>query len=362
MLNEQTCWNAVTGRDATADGQFVYAVKTTGVYCRPGCASRQPKRENVTFFESPAAAEAEGFRACKRCRPAESSAAARHLAAIEKACRLIRAADTPPSLDTLANAVGMSRFHFHRLFRQITGTTPREYARTWRLNRFADSLDAGRPVTEAIYEAGYGSGARAYAVSNSGLGMTPSARRNGGKGETVRFTTARSALGWVLVAATERGICATELGDEPDALVEHLRERFPAADLIEDQGDLRHWAERIVRFIAAPGQAPDLPLDIQGTAFQAQVWRALREIPPGTTVSYAEMAAALGRPTAVRAVARACAANKLAVLIPCHRVVRSDGGLGGYRWGVERKRALLQREETAVADANVRLDDVKRHG
>lgn len=351
MLNEHTCWNAVAGRDASADGRFVYAVRTTGVYCRPGCASRRPSRKNVAFFNDPAAAEAAGYRPCKRCRPAQPSAIDRHVAAIRKACRLIEDSETPPALDTLADAVGISRFHFHRLFRQMVGVTPHEYARTHRLNRFAGHLDAGRPVTEALYEAGYGSSARVYSTADGGLGMTPGARRNGGRGETIRFATADSPLGWVVVAATRRGICLVEFGDEPDALTGRLRDRFPAAEVIEDQGDLRRWADQVVRLIASAGSAPDLPLDIQGTAFQAQVWRALRKIPPGATVSYAEMAAALGRPTAVRAVARACASNRVAVLIPCHRVVRSDGGLGGYRWGLARKRALLERESLAARES-----------
>lgn len=345
MLSPEQCWQAVSRRDPAADGTFFYAVRTTGVYCRPGCASRLPRRANVAYFETAAAAEAAGFRPCKRCRPRATSPIAHHLAAVGKACRLIRESEKAPSLAMLARAAGVSRFHFHRLFKQITGVTPHEYAKTLRLNRFADTLDAGTRVGEAIYAAGYGAVSRAYESARTGLGMTPGAHRRRGRGQALRYVTAKSAIGWVLVGATERGICAAELGDAPEPLVQRLRERFPAAVLTGGDDRLRAWVEEILRVIATPTAAAlDLPLDIQGTAFQAMVWRALQKIPPGTTASYAEIAAALGRPTAVRAVARACAANGVALLIPCHRVVRGDGALGGYRWGVERKRALLARE------------------
>jgi AraC family transcriptional regulator of adaptative response/methylated-DNA-[protein]-cysteine methyltransferase len=280
------------------------------------------------FFETTEAAEAAGFRACKRCRPTDGSAASRHITAIEKACALLRTSETIPSLAELADAAAISRFHFHRVFKQITGVTPREYARSHRLGRFGDKLDAGDAIAASIYATGFGSSSRAYEAAPAGLGMT---------------------LGWALVAATERGICMTALGDDRDRLGEALRQRFPAAAVIAEDAGLKGWADRIVRFITAPDQNLDLPLDIRGTAFQARVWRALRKIPLGKTASYSEIAAALGQPKAVRAVAQACAANKLALIVPCHRVIRSDGDLGGYRWGLERKRELLARERAAVA-------------
>jgi AraC family transcriptional regulator, regulatory protein of adaptative response / methylated-DNA-[protein]-cysteine methyltransferase len=349
MLDLDACWRVVENRDASADGNFYYGVRTTGVYCRPGCASRRPLRTNTVFFETTAAAETGGFRPCKRCRPADDSAASRHLAAIEKACALLRNSETMPSLAELADAAAISRFHFHRVFKQITGTTPRDYARTHRLGQFGRRLEAGQPVTEAIYASGFGSSSRAYEAAPAGLGMTPGARRRGGSGETIRFVTVSTPLGWALVAATARGICMTALGDDRDQLASALRQRFPAAEVVAEDGGLRQWADRIVRFITAPERNLDLPLDIRGTAFQARVWRALQKIPLGTTMSYAEVATALGQPKAVRAVAQACAANKLALIVPCHRVIRSDGDLGGYRWGVERKQALLARERASAA-------------
>lgn len=349
MLNVEQCWAAVASHNVGADGTFVYAVRTTGVYCRPGCASRMPRRENVAFYAGPAAAEAAGFRPCKRCRPNEASAGERHLAAIGRACALIRESDALPSLAELAAAAGISRFHFHRVFKEVTGTTPREWGKAHRLGRFAARLDAGEGVAEAVYGAGFGASSRAYEAAPSGLGMTPGARRHGGRGETIRFTTVPTALGWALVAATGRGICMTALGDERAPLEAELRRRFPAALIGPADDALTGWAERIVRFITQPGVQPDLPLDIRGTAFQALVWRALQKIPPGQTATYSEIAAALGRPRAVRAVAQACASNNLALLVPCHRVVRGDGGLAGYRWGTERKRALIAREREAAA-------------
>jgi AraC family transcriptional regulator of adaptative response/methylated-DNA-[protein]-cysteine methyltransferase len=349
MMDLEQCWAALASRDKGAEGAFVYAVRTTGVYCRPGCASRPPLRENVAFYADPAAAEAAGFRPCKRCGPSGGSLGERQVAAIGRACALIRARDALPSLSELADAAGISRFHFHRVFKKITGTTPREWGKAHRLGRFAARLDAGDQVADAVYGAGFGASSRAYEAAPNGLGMTPGARRHGGRGETIRFTTVKTGLGWALVAATERGICMTELGDERTALEAELRRRFSAALIWPADAKLTAWAERIVSFITRPEVQPDLPLDIRGTAFQAQVWRALQKIPMGQTASYGEIAAGLGRPNAVRAVAQACASNKLAVLVPCHRVVRSDGALAGYRWGIERKRALLAREREAAA-------------
>ena len=352
MLNEEKCWDAVCAHDAAQDGEWVYSVKTTGVYCRPGCASRRPLQKNVAFYRTNAEAEAAGFRPCKRCRPNEGSPAERHIAAVERACALIRERDSLPSLDELASAAGISRYHFHRVFKQITGATPRDWGKAHRLGRFGERLDAGDNVAQAVYAAGFGASSRAYEAAPSGLGMTPAVRRHGGRGETIRYTCVKTALGWALVAATARGICMTALGDEKAPLEADLRRRFPAALIWPADDQLKRWAERIVRFVTDPAEQPDLPLDIRGTAFQARVWRALQKVPPGKTATYTEIAAALGQPRAVRAVAAACAANKLALLVPCHRIVRRDGDVAGYRWGVERKRALLAAEDAAAtADA-----------
>ncbi|MGE5270676.1 MAG: bifunctional DNA-binding transcriptional regulator/O6-methylguanine-DNA methyltransferase Ada [Thiohalocapsa sp.] len=353
MLNPDQCWEAVRTRDAAADGSFFYSVRTTGVYCRPSCASRLPRRENAAFYETTAEAAAAGFRPCKRCRPDEGSPAERHIAAIDRACALIRSRDSLPNLAELAAAAGISRYHFHRVFKQITGSTPREWGKAYRLGRFAERLDAGDKVAAATYAAGFGASSRAYEDAGNGLGMTPAARRHGGRGETIRFTTVRTPLGWALVAATRRGICMTALGDEQSALEADLRRRFPAALIWPADAALIAWAEQIVGFVTRPETQPDLPLDIRGTAFQAMVWRALQKIPPGRTTTYAEIAATLGRPTAVRAVARAIASNNVALLVPCHRVIRSDGDISGYRWGVARKRALLAREHKASAGGAV---------
>lgn len=341
-------WTAVQRRDPAADGQFVYSVATTGVYCRPSCASRPARRENVAFHADPAAAEAAGFRACKRCRPNGPSAAERRAAAIARACRLIDEAEETPGLDSLAAAAGMSRFHFHRMFKEVTGVTPKDYAGARRGERVRGALAGGARVTEAIYDAGYNANSRFYAEAGDRLGMRPSAYRDGGRGAAVRFAVGECSLGSVLVAATAKGVCAILLGDDPEELVRDLEDRFPKAELIGADPAFEATVAQVVGLIDAPRQVIDLPLDIRGTAFQQQVWDALRRIPAGHTMSYAEIAAAIGRPSAVRAVAQACASNALAVAIPCHRVVRSDGNLSGYRWGVERKRVLLSREREAA--------------
>jgi len=356
-LDPATCWAALCARDARYDGRFVYTVKTTGVYCRPSCRSRLPRFENVSFFPTPAEAEKAGFRPCKRCRPAEPSPVERHRRAIERACALIRDAEAALDLSQLAAAVGMSRHHFHRVFTEIVGSTPGAYLRTHRLRRLATELESGVPVAEAVYAAGFTSSSRAYAAAPGGLGMTPGARRRGGAGQIIRYATARTWIGWVILAVSARGVCAVAFGDDPESLVADLRRRFASATLIEDREDLHSWMQKLVDYLAAPGaRALDLPLDIQGTAFQARVWQALRKIPPGQTVSYADIAAALGQPNAVRAVARACASNPIALFIPCHRAVRSDGGLAGYRWGVERKRALLAAEKRSAEKAPKKKD------
>lgn len=344
---DEARWAAVTRRDPAADGDFVYSVRTTGVYCRPSCAARQARRENVRFHATCAAAEAAGFRPCKRCRPNEAPLAERQAAAVAKACRLIAEAEELPDLNTLAAAAGMSPFHFHRVFRKVMGLTPKAYASAHRANRVRAELAQGGSVTEAIYGAGFNSSGRFYATSSDMLGMTPSAFRAGGANASIRFAVGECSLGSILVAASERGVCAIMLGDDPDALARELQDRFPKARLTGGDASFEDWVAKVVGFVEAPHLGLDLPLDVRGTAFQQRVWQALREIPAGSTASYAEIAEKLGTPKAVRAVAQACAANAIAVAIPCHRVVRRDGALSGYRWGVERKQALLEREAAA---------------
>ena len=344
--SDEERWAAVERRDRTADGTFYYSVRTTGVYCRPSCASRPALRRNVRFHASCQEAEQAGFRTCKRCRPNAPGLAAQHAAGVAKACRLIETSDPTPNLDALAEAAGMSRFHFHRVFKSITGLTPKAYAAARRAQRVRDELPKRRSVTEAIYDAGFNSNGRFYAQSAEVLGMTPSHFRSGGAGESIRFAVGECSLGSILVAATGIGICAIALGDDPDLLLHELQDRFPKAQLVGGDGDFEELVARVVGFVEAPALGLDLPLDVRGTAFQQRVWQTLREIPAGFTVSYAQIAERIGAPKATRAVAQACAANAIAVAIPCHRVVRNDGGLSGYRWGVDRKRALLDREAT----------------
>lgn len=341
-------WMAVLARDPAADGIFCYAVKTTGVYCRPTCAARRPLRANVLFFASADEAEAAGFRPCKRCRPEAAWGASLLAERLGKACRLIEttieAGEGPLELAALAEMAGLSPHHFHRVFKQGLGVTPRAYAAAHRAKRLRAGLPEAPSVTDACYDAGYGSSGRFYAEAPAVLGMTPSAYRAGGKGSEIRFAVGQCSLGAILVAATKAGVCAILLGDDPEALVRDLQDRFANARLIGADRGFEAMVAKVVGMVEAPGTSPDLPLDIRGTAFQRRVWEALRAIPAGETWSYSQVAASLGVPAAVRAVARACAANPLAVAIPCHRVVRLDGGLSGYRWGIERKRALLARE------------------
>jgi AraC family transcriptional regulator of adaptative response/methylated-DNA-[protein]-cysteine methyltransferase len=337
-------WAAVVRRDRRADGIFYYSVLTTGVYCRPGCPARLPRRENVRFHASCEQAEKAGFRPCKRCRPNEPGLTEQRAAAAAKACRLIEAAEEMPSLNVLAQAVGMSRFHFHRVFKAVTGVTPKAYATAHRARRVRDELPRRDTVTEAIYGAGFGSSGRFYAKSSDVLGMTPTQFRSGGRGESIRFAVGQCSLGSILVASTEKGVCAIQFGDSPGPLVRNLQDIFAKAELIGGDEDFEQLVAKVVGFVEAPMQGLDLPLDVRGTLFQQRVWQALREIPAGSTASYAEIAKRIGAPTAVRAVAQACLSNPIAVAIPCHRVVRTDGALSGYRWGVERKRALLERE------------------
>ena len=337
-------WAAVVARDPEADGRFFYAVRTTGVYCRPSCAARTPRPENVAFHASADEARRAGFRACLRCRPDEPPLAERHAALVADLCRQLEAAETPPRLDALARAANISPWHLHRIFRAVTGLTPKAYAAAHRGQRMRAGLEAGGTVTEALYEAGYGSGGRFYAEADKVLGMTPTRFKAGGAGAEIRFAIGQCALGAILVACSERGVCAIELGDDPEALARLLQDRFPHATWVGGDAEFERQVAAVVGFVEAPQLGLALPLDVRGTAFQQRVWQALQAIPPGRTASYAEVAARLGAPSAVRAVAQACAANPLAVAIPCHRVVRSDGALSGYRWGVERKRALLARE------------------
>lgn len=343
-LTEARMRAAVAARDAGFDGRFVYAVRSTGVYCRPSCPSRAARPENLSFHAGPAEAAAAGFRPCRRCRPDEPAQSRQQAEAMTRACRLIEAAETPPSLDALARASGLSPFHFHRTFKAVTGVTPKAYAQAHRAARAADSLADGKTVTESVYAAGYGAPSRFYAGAAERLGMSPAAYRRGGAGERILFAIGACALGRVLVAATERGICAILLGDDEAALRRDLEARFSKAEIVAGDADFAATVSAVVSLVEAPGAALDLPLDIGGTAFQQRVWQALRRIPAGTTATYAEIAEAIGAPAAVRAVAMACGANALAVAIPCHRVVRSDGALSGYRWGTARKAALLARE------------------
>lgn len=342
--DEDPRWQAVRSRDSRADGRFFFSVRTTGVYCRPSCAARLPRRENVAFHATTADAEAAGFRPCKRCRPTEPPRAEREAAAIANACRLIETAETPPDLATLADAAGMSPYHFHRVFKAHTGVTPKAFAGARRAERVRGDLRRSGSVTAAIFDAGYGSSNRFYAEADDILGMSPKRFRDGGAMETIRFAVGASSLGAILVAATQSGVCAILIGDDPDALARDLQDRFPKAKIIGADQAFEAWVAKVVGLVEAPEIGLDLPLDIRGTAFQRRVWEALRRIPVGATTSYAEVAEAIGAPTSVRAVAQACGANALAVAIPCHRVVRRDGDPSGYRWGVERKKALLARE------------------
>jgi AraC family transcriptional regulator of adaptative response/methylated-DNA-[protein]-cysteine methyltransferase len=347
-------WAALCARAPDADGRFWYSVRSTGVYCRPSCPSRRPRRANVAFHDSCAQAEAAGFRPCLRCRPLDAPLAERQAQAVAQACRLIDAAldaaDRLPDLASLAEACGLSRFHFHRVFKARTGITPKAYADARRAGRLQQGLQDAASVTAAAYDAGFNSSGRFYAASAGLLGMEPRRWRAGGDGESIRFAVAQCSLGALLVASTAQGICCILLGDDPEPLVRDLQDRFPKAELVGAQQDFERTVAQVVALVEAPRIGLDLPLDLRGTAFQQRVWQALRQIPPGQTIGYAELAARLGMLQGARAVAGACAANPVAVAVPCHRVVRNDGAISGYRWGVERKRVLLAREAEQAAD------------
>jgi len=337
-------WQAVVARDSSADGKFFYSVRTTGVYCRPSCAARAARPENVAFYPTAADAERAGFRPCKRCKPNQASRAQLNAEVVADLCRFIEKADTPPTLDELARHAALSAFHLHRLFKEVTGVTPHAYAAAHRVKRVRAELERDASVTDAIFGAGYNSSSRFYEKSGDLLGMTPTTYRSGGANTEIRFAIGECSLGSILVARSTRGVCAISLGDNPETLARELQDRFPQARLIGDDAEFAALVARVVGFVEAPSVGLDLPLDVRGTAFQRRVWQALREIPPGATANYAEIAQRIGAPKSVRAVAQACSANTLAIAIPCHRVVRQDGNLSGYRWGVQRKQALLERE------------------
>ncbi|RQO83602.1 bifunctional DNA-binding transcriptional regulator/O6-methylguanine-DNA methyltransferase Ada [Acidovorax sp. FJL06] len=353
-------WAAVLARSTAADGSFWYSVRSTGVYCRPSCAARTPRPENVRFHASCAEAENAGFRPCQRCKPEQPSAQSHHAEWVTQACRLIEAEDVENlTLEALAARVGLSGSHLHRIFKQATGLTPKAYAAAQREQRLRSALEQPTAsVTDAIYGAGYPSSSRFYEKSAQVLGMTPTRYRAGGVAQQIRFAVGQCSLGAILVAHSGQGLCAILLGDDPDALVRDLQDRFAQAQLVGGDAQFELLVAQVVAFVEAPGLGLNLPLDVQGTAFQQRVWQALRAIPVGQTASYADIAQRIGAPTATRAVAQACGANALAVAIPCHRVVRSDGALSGYRWGVERKRALLARESDATTPPAVTEEKV----
>ena len=343
--SDDACWSAVVARDARRDGEFVFAVSSTGVYCRPSCAARRPRRENVQFFSRPEAAEQAGYRACLRCRPKawSGNAEADNVKAI---CRFIEQhLDEPVTLDRLGKEFHQSPFHLQRRFKAVVGITPREYADSCRLKMLKRNLQAGDSVTRAMYDAGYGSSSRLYERTASQLGMTPDKYRRGAIAATIRYTLADSPLGRMLIAATDRGICAIQFARADSELIEGLKREFPFATRKSDENSLKPWVVSVIHHMRGQDQDSSLPLDIRATAFQRRVWTYLRSIPFGETKSYRQVAKAIGQPTAQRAVARACATNPVAVAIPCHRVVREDGGMGGYRWGIERKKTLLQMEQ-----------------
>ncbi|WP_319582302.1 bifunctional DNA-binding transcriptional regulator/O6-methylguanine-DNA methyltransferase Ada [uncultured Pseudodesulfovibrio sp.] len=339
---------AVLTRDASASG-FVYAVQTTGIYCRPGCPSRAPNPESIRFFDTPAQAEQAGFRPCKRCRPDDPIHGDIASDRVVNACRAMERAlaegQGTPSLETLAQEAGLSPSHFQRLFKSHVGLTPNEYARSVRDERVRAALAQGQSVTEAIYTAGFGSPSRFYEHADKALGMAPAAYRKGGRGMVIRFASADCFLGQVLAGITDQGVCAIELGDDRVALVQALRDRFPRAELRDAQDELAPLLAEVADFVRHPDKGLDLPLDIQGTAFQQRVWRELARIPVGETRTYSDVARAIGSPKAIRAVAAACASNPLAVAVPCHRVLRKSGELAGYRWGLDRKKVLLDNEQ-----------------
>jgi AraC family transcriptional regulator, regulatory protein of adaptative response / methylated-DNA-[protein]-cysteine methyltransferase len=361
-MHEENYWQAVLARDSRSNGTFVYAVRSTGIYCNPSCPSRRPQRDQVIFFPAPEAAEQAGFRPCRRCRPEETARLESQVELVRRACRYIeKNLDSPASLASLSAQVHLSPYHLQRIFKRIMGITPRQYAEACRLGRLKAQLKDGEPVTRALYDVGYGSSSRLYERAPSQLGMTPTVYRRGGPGMHINYTIVDCALGRLLVAATAKGICAVSLGDSDTVLESALFSEYPAAEITRD-GDgvsLRQWVNALVSHLN--GQQPhiDLPLDVQATAFQWRVWQELQAIPYGSTRSYSQIAQALGQPRATRAVAHACATNPVSLVIPCHRVVREDGTLGGYRWGLERKQQLLEQEANVSQREKIALAEPK---
>jgi AraC family transcriptional regulator of adaptative response/methylated-DNA-[protein]-cysteine methyltransferase len=359
-MEETEYWEAVRSRDGAFDGVFVYAVRSTGIYCRPSCPSRRPRREYIRYFETPDDAEREGYRACRRCQPDKRTPDEPNLALVQRICRyLSEPRDQIPTLDELAQEFHLSPYHLQRTFKRIVGVTPRQYAEAQRLERFKAGLKQGESVTDALYDAGYPSNSSAYTQAARQFGMTPAAYRAGGAA-AIAYTVAESPLGWLLVAGTTKGLCAVRLGDSPAALEAELASEFPAAGVTRDDTGLGAPVMALMDYLHGAQPHLDLPVDVRATAFQQQVWRALQAIPAGSTRSYKEVAATIGRPTAARAVARACATNPVALVIPCHRVIREDGNPGGYRWGLERKKRLLAQEASAAAGVDGRAGEVTR--
>jgi AraC family transcriptional regulator, regulatory protein of adaptative response / methylated-DNA-[protein]-cysteine methyltransferase len=343
--DDETLWRAVLKRDTRFDGEFFFAVRSTGIYCRPSCPARRPRREQVVFFRIPEAAEGAGFRSCRRCRPRSAAITDPQVEMIRRVCRYIEAnVEESPTLEELGAAAGVSAFHLQRVFKRIAGITPRKYAEALRLSQFKSSVKKGASVTQAMYDSGYSSSSRLYERAAHQLGMTPANYRLGGKGMRINYTIANCSLGRLLVAATEKGICAVRLGDSDAELESNFLREYPAAEVHRDDQTMSIRVDQILSHLEGRKPHLDLPLDVQATAFQRIVWDKLREIPYGETRSYGDIARAIRRPTATRAVARACATNPVALVIPCHRVVREDKSLGGYRWGIDRKRKLLERE------------------
>ncbi|NPV75393.1 MAG: bifunctional DNA-binding transcriptional regulator/O6-methylguanine-DNA methyltransferase Ada [Anaerolineae bacterium] len=344
FLDENTRWRALESRDARFDGLLYYGVRSTGVYCRPSCPSRRPARPQVIFFSSCDEAETAGFRPCLRCRPGQPLRPHPQVDLVAKACRLIEIAEAPLSLGELSRQLGVSPFQLHRAFKAVMGVTPRQYSELRRIRQFKDQVRQGGGVATALYEAGYGSSSRLYEKASDWLGMTPASYRNGGKNMEIQYAIVETYLGRMLVAATRRGVCAVSFGEEDDQLKAALRSEYPRAEIRQAEAGLREWVDALLEHLNGQRPRLDLPLDVQATAFQLRVWEELRKIPRGQTRSYSQVAQAIGQPKAVRAVARACASNPAALVNPCHRVLRSDGGLGGYRWGLARKEALLAHE------------------
>jgi len=355
-VKTENYWDAVAARDRAMDGVFFYAVTSTGIYCRPSCPSKRPRRENVVFFGAREAAERAGFRPCKRCKPDSADQRDPNAKLIENVCRYIDThPDEPVTLDALGRALGISPFYLQRTFKALTGITPRVYAESRRLNSLKAGLREGHSVTRSLYDAGYGSSSRLYERASAQLGMTPSRYRKQGAGVTIHFAIASTPIGKMLLAATEQGICSIHLGDAAETLERELRAEYPKAEIVREDGKLGRQVKALRAIMEGKSTLP-LPLDIQATAFQRRVWQELQTIPRGATKSYSKIAADIGHPKAARAVARACATNPVAIAIPCHRVVREDGSMGGYRWGVERKKKLLALEAARPAATNRRSE------